>query len=89
MHVPIEHVNQKRIVRSLQSKQGLPPSLFKNGKKRCVLEGTRVNKLLNLDMIVMKRNIKMITRLLRVETLHKRIKKVKETLKNDVLNRFR
>ena len=45
--------------------------------------------MLNLDMMVMKRNIKMITRLLRVETLHKRIKKVKETLKNDVLNRFR
>ena len=57
--------------------------------RRDVLESTRVNKLLNLDMIVMKRNIKMITRLLRVETLHKRIKKVKETLKNDVLNRFR
>ena len=45
--------------------------------------------MLDLNMMTMKRSIKMITRLLRVEILHKMIKKVKETLKNDALNRLK
>ena len=50
------------------------------------MEVMRVDRTLDLDTMALKRNIKMITRLLRVETLHRKINRGKRTLKSDTLN---
>ena len=73
----------------MQSKQGLPPFFFENGRKMSILKGTKVNRKTNLDVIALKMGIKTIMQLIRVETLHRKIRKVRNTLKSNALNELR
>lgn len=45
-----------------------------------ILKGIKVNRMLDLDTMTLKMRIEMIMRLLRVETLHMKIRRVKKTL---------
>lgn len=54
----------------MKRKLSLLFSLMNNGGKRSVLENIKVNRMLNLNAIITKRGIKMITSLLKLETLH-------------------
>ena len=52
-------------------------------------EGMKVNRTLDLNIMALKKGIKMITRLLRIETLNRKIKVVKRSLKSNALNGVR
>ena len=54
-----------------------------------VLEGMKINRMLKLNMRTLKGCIEMIIRLLRVEKLYRKIKKVKKTLKSSAMNGLR
>ena len=69
MHVRIEHVNRIVIVSPLERKQGLPTPISNNNRKDGVLERSKVNDTLALNLIVIERVIVMLTCLLAMETL--------------------
>lgn len=50
------------------------------------MKGTKVDRTLNINMIALKRGIKTFVRLLRIETLNRKIKRLKRALKNNTLN---
>ena len=49
-------------------------------------EGMKVNRTLDLNIMALKKGIKMIMRLPRIETLNRKIKMVKRSLKSNALN---
>ena len=66
----MDHANKIRIVSPLKEEKSLPTLLSDDGRENNILEGLKVNDNLDLDMMITKRCVTMITRLLIVEVLH-------------------
>lgn len=58
------------IIGPLKRKQGLAPSFTDDSGERSIPECTKVDRLLELNAMVTKRDIEPITSLLTMETLH-------------------
>lgn len=57
MNVYIEHENKMGIVSPLGREKSLPTPLSDDGRKNNVLENSKINDILNLDMTITKRCI--------------------------------
>lgn len=59
-----------KVISPSKRKESFPRSLMNDGGKMSILEGTKVNRMLNLYVTIMKGSVKVSTSLIIVETLH-------------------
>ena len=85
----MDHANKMGIVSPLKGEKSLPTLLSNDGRENSILKGMEVNDNLDLDMMITKRCVTMITRLLIVEALHWESIQVKRALEQDALDELR